>query len=57
MAAGQYVEILERRQGLKICCPEEIAFLNGFLTREQLLGAADRQEKSSYGAYLRLVAG
>lgn len=57
MAAGQYVEILERRQGLKIGCPEEIAFLNGFLTREQLLDAADRHEKSSYGAYLRRVAG
>jgi glucose-1-phosphate thymidylyltransferase len=56
IAAGQFVEIIERRQGLKICCPEEIAYLNGFLTRRQLLAAADRQQKSSYGAYLKQVA-
>ena len=55
-AAGQFVEILERRQGLKISCPEEIAFHSGFINRDQLLAAADRCGKSGYGQYLRAVA-
>jgi glucose-1-phosphate thymidylyltransferase len=55
LEAGQYVEILERRQGLKICCPEEIAYHKGFITREQLLENASRHAKSSYGEYLRKV--
>lgn len=55
--AGQFVEILERRQGLKISCPEEIAYLNGFITRKQLLKAAERCGKSSYGKYLLQIAG
>ena len=56
MEAGQFVEILERRQGLKISCPEEIAYYNGFIGREQLEAAAERMGKSGYGAYLRGVA-
>ncbi len=54
--AGQFVEILERRQGLKICCPEEIAYENGFITRDQLLETAARYGKSSYGKYLFKIA-
>jgi glucose-1-phosphate thymidylyltransferase len=52
LEAGQFVEILERRQGLKIACPEEIAFVQGFITREQLKEAANRSGKSGYGQYL-----
>jgi glucose-1-phosphate thymidylyltransferase len=52
IAAGQFVEILERRQGLKICCPEEIAYLNGFIDRDQLIAAAMACGKSTYGQYL-----
>ncbi|HWG05262.1 MAG TPA: glucose-1-phosphate thymidylyltransferase RfbA [Beijerinckiaceae bacterium] len=56
IAAGQFVEILERRQGLKICSPEEIAYLNGFIDKDQLIAAAKACGKSSYGQYLLGVA-
>jgi glucose-1-phosphate thymidylyltransferase len=56
LEAGQYVEILERRQGLKIACPEEIAFVQGFITRDQLIEAANKSGKSTYGQYLLRVA-
>ena len=56
LEAGQFVEILERRQGLKIACPEEIAFVQGFITREQLIAAAEKSGKSTYGQYLLQVA-
>ena len=56
LEAGQFVEILERRQGLKICCPEEIGFKEGLIDRELLLKSAARYGKSGYGAYLRRVA-
>jgi glucose-1-phosphate thymidylyltransferase len=52
LQAGQYVEILERRQRLKISCPEEIAYLKGFIDREHLIESAHRYGKSGYGAYL-----
>ena len=51
--AGQFVEILERRQGLKICCLEEIAFAQGSIDAAAVLRAAERYGKSGYGAYLR----
>jgi glucose-1-phosphate thymidylyltransferase len=51
--ASQFVQIIEQRQGLRIACPEEIAFRNGSITAEQLLQAAKAQEKSGYGQYLR----
>jgi glucose-1-phosphate thymidylyltransferase len=56
LEAGQFVEILERRQGLKIACPEEIAFVHGFITRDQLIEAANKSGKSTYGQYLLRVA-
>jgi glucose-1-phosphate thymidylyltransferase len=56
LEAGQFVEILERRQGLKISCPEEIAFLHGFITRDELVDAAKKTGKSTYGQYLLRVA-
>jgi glucose-1-phosphate thymidylyltransferase len=54
--AGQFVRVLEERQGLKICCPEEIAFLQGFIGREQLDVLARPLLKSGYGAYLQKIA-
>jgi glucose-1-phosphate thymidylyltransferase len=57
LEAGQFVEILERRQGLKIACPEEIAFVQGFITRDQLIAAANKSGKSTYGQYLLRLAG
>ncbi len=54
--AGQFVEILERRQGLKMSCIEEIAFNQGFIDKSGLLAAAERYGKSGYGAYLKRIA-
>ena len=51
--AGQFVEILERRQGLKMCCIEEIAFNQGFIDKAMLLKTAERYGKSGYGQYLK----
>jgi len=56
LEAGQYVEILERRQGLKICCPEEIAYHKGFIDRDCLMESAGRYGKSGYGKYLMRIA-
>jgi glucose-1-phosphate thymidylyltransferase len=56
LQAANYVETIERRQGLMICCPEEIAFAKGFIDKSQLLELAKPLEKSEYGRYLRAVA-
>ena len=53
MEAAQFVQIIEHRQGLKICCPEEIAYLNGYIGSDALLALADDLGKSGYGEYLR----
>ena len=53
LEAAQFVQIIERRQGLKICCPEEVAYQNGFIDDAQVLELARRLGKSSYGDYLR----
>jgi glucose-1-phosphate thymidylyltransferase len=53
LAASQFVQTLEMRQGLKVACIEEIAFLKGFISDTQLLTLADRYTNSPYGAYLR----
>jgi glucose-1-phosphate thymidylyltransferase len=50
--AGQYVRIVEERQGLKICCPEEIAWRQGFIDDAALREVAAPLEKSGYGRYL-----
>jgi glucose-1-phosphate thymidylyltransferase len=52
LAASNFVEIIEERQGFKICCPEEIAFNMGFISAAQLETLARPLAKSSYGDYL-----
>ena len=56
LAAAQFVETVETRQGYKVACLEEIAFNNGWVTREQLLGFGKKLEKSNYGKYLINIA-
>ncbi len=51
--ASTYVETIERRQGLKICCPEEIAWQQGWIDAEQVLRLAEPLAKNGYGRYLR----
>jgi len=53
--AAHFVQIVEQRQGLRIACPEEIAFRSGFISAEQLLAAAEAHDKSGYGQYLRAI--
>jgi len=53
MEAGNYIETIENRQGLKVCCPEEIAYVNGWIDAEQLLRLAAPLAKTGYGQYLQ----
>jgi len=52
MQAGQFVQVIEERQGLKIGCIEEVAYRNGFISKEQLKQIAEPLVKSGYGSYL-----
>jgi glucose-1-phosphate thymidylyltransferase len=54
--ASSYIETLESRQGLRVACPEEIAYRQGWISTEQLLELADPLTKSGYGDYLRMIA-
>ncbi|MBK6727523.1 MAG: glucose-1-phosphate thymidylyltransferase RfbA [Xanthomonadales bacterium] len=54
--AGNFIETIVSRQGLRVCCPEEIAFQNGWIDAEQLLRIAAPLAKSGYGDYLARIA-
>ncbi|AYN94955.1 glucose-1-phosphate thymidylyltransferase [Pseudomonas sp. LTJR-52] len=58
LEAGHFVQTIEKRQGLKVACLEEIAFQKGWVTREQVALQAEALSKTGYGQYLaRLIAG
>ena len=52
LAASEYIAVIERRQGLKVACIEEIAFDLGYITEQQLLALAEPLKKTGYGQYL-----
>ena len=54
--AGQFVQMVEKRQGVKISAIEEIAYKNGWITKENLIESAERYGKSTYGQHLKKVA-
>lgn len=54
--AGNYIKMLEEHQGLKVCCPEEIAYKNGWVSKEQLIETGKLMEKNQYGQHLLNVA-
>ncbi len=54
--ASIFIEVLEKRQGLKVACLEEIAFCKGWIDRERLLASARSMEQNQYGRYLLKLA-
>ncbi|MCC6914307.1 MAG: glucose-1-phosphate thymidylyltransferase, partial [Rhodospirillaceae bacterium] len=54
--ASSFVQTIEKRQGQRICVPEEIAFANGWIDKAQILALAEKLKKSGYGEYLIQVA-
>jgi len=57
LEAADFIRTIEKRQNLKISCPEEIAYLNGWITRDTLLEQAQPYLKTQYGQYLVRIAG
>jgi glucose-1-phosphate thymidylyltransferase len=55
LEAGEFIATMERRQGLKIACIEEIAYSMGYITGEQVLAFSEKLSKNSYGQYLKRV--
>ncbi|WP_026679372.1 glucose-1-phosphate thymidylyltransferase RfbA [Fictibacillus gelatini] len=54
--ATNFVRTVEEHQGIKICAPEEIAYINGWITKEELWNCGERLDKTGYGQYLMKVA-
>lgn len=56
LEAAEFIATIEKRQGLKLACIEEIAYKLNYIDRQKLLKAADDHSKNSYGTYLRMIA-
>ncbi len=57
LEAGAFIQTLEKRQGLKVACPEEVAYRMGYITADQLRALAEPLAKSGYGRYLLQILG
>jgi len=57
LQASNYVQVIEERQGLKVSCPEEIAYRKGYISKDQLLQIAESLKKNGYGQYLLRFVG
>lgn len=55
--ASNYIKILEEHQGIKVCCPEEIAFSNGWISKDKLIEIGNSMKNNQYGQHLLNVAG
>jgi len=56
LTASQFIQTIEKRQGIRISCPEEIAYRRGFISKEKLIELAETSPKSDYSLYLKRVA-
>lgn len=56
LEAGNFIEIIEKRQGLKIACLEEIAYKMGYISKDKLINLAEQMKKNQYGQYLLRIA-
>ncbi len=56
LEAGEFVRTIQKRQGLNVACIEEISYLNGWMTKDELLKFAEMFQKTAYGKYLKKVA-
>ena len=56
LEASNFVQMIQSRQGIVISAPEEIAYINKWITKEKLMESAERYGKSPYGAHLKAVA-
>ena len=56
LEASNFIQAVEHRQGLKVACLEEIAFLKGYISKDQLLELAEPLNKNAYGEYLMRIA-
>jgi glucose-1-phosphate thymidylyltransferase len=56
LEAGQFIQTIQKRQGQAVCCPEEIAFHQGWISRSDLLDQAKSLSKNEYGEYLKDIA-
>ena len=55
LETASFVQTIEKRQGVQVCCPEEIAFQKGWITKEELSTLADKYIKTDYGKYLKAL--
>lgn len=53
LQASNFVQTIQERQGLQVCCPEEIAFAQGFISKAELMDQAEKMKNNAYGSYLK----